>query len=329
MPRYQIFIKQDLITELETYIYKVYAHKEIFILTDEHVFDLYKEKMVKVLPHYTVKWCVIKPGEEAKSMDIYQDVIHQLIALGIKRNHLILALGGGVIGDLSGFVAATLYRGLPYIQIPTSLLAQVDSSVGGKVGINLAEGKNLLGSFYQPKAVLIDPTFLKTLPAVEYTNGLAEMIKCGLIADKKLFNHFLTHDKVTETEIARAISVKRKLVLKDPFDQYERMLLNFGHTFGHAIEKQSAFAIKHGYAVSHGMLIALKLGIKLGYSDNVYQEVKQVLNRLKLVEDEPLDYHTYINSLSTDKKNLADGFRFVYLEKIGKSFIGRLDVTKL
>lgn len=329
MPRYQIFIENDLVSKLDEYIRRVYHHKDIYIITDRNVYKLYFEVIAARLKAFNVYWEVIEAGEKSKSMTVYQTVIKNLIEKGIRRNHLMVALGGGVVGDLAGFVAATLYRGLPLIQIPTTLLAQVDSSVGGKVGINLLEGKNLLGSFYQPKAVLIDPKFLETLEADEYANGIAEMVKCGLIADKKLYEFFLKNDVVTEKEIARAVMVKRKLVLKDPFDQYERMLLNFGHTFGHAIEKKSNYEIKHGHAISHGMLIAIKLGMKRGITPNIYDEVKQVLNRFKLVVDEPVDYMMYMDDLSLDKKNLADGFRFIYITDIGKSFVGRLDVSKL
>ena len=329
MPIYNIYIEENIIKNLEKYLKTIYQQKNIFIITDDNVLLLYQSQINDQLKAFQVKWISIKPGEESKTVKTYQTVIDQLLNLGIKRKELIIALGGGVVGDLAGFVAATLFRGLPFVQIPTTLMAQVDSSIGGKVGVNLESGKNLIGSFYQPKMVLIDPVFLETLSPSEYNNGLSEIIKCGLIADKKLYEHFLINDKVGRVEIIRAIQVKRKLVLKDPFEQYERMLLNFGHTFGHAIEVKHNYQIKHGVAVAHGMLIALQIGIKQGKSANIYPEVKKILNRLNLVEDQPYGYQELIPYLTNDKKNLADGLRFIYVDEIGKSFISKLDLSKL
>ena len=277
MPNYDIFIEEDGLSHLAKHIKEVYQFDDLFVITDQNVFDLYNEKLIQALIGYKLSFVILPPGEKSKSLDTYHQAIQTLIEKGIKRNHLILAFGGGVIGDLAGFIASTLYRGISYIQIPTTLLAQVDSSIGGKVGIDLKEGKNLIGSFYDPKFVFIDPSFLKTLSKREYNNGLAEMIKAGLIGDKKLYSYLLEHDKVTVTEITEAIQVKRNVVLIDPYDKKERMYLNFGHTFGHAIEKKHKYeTYLHGEAISYGMLIALQIGIQIGETkEELYQEVKK------------------------------------------------------
>ncbi len=237
-----------------------------------------------------------------------------------------LAFGGGVIGDLTGFIASTLYRGISYVQIPTTLLAQVDSSIGGKVGIDLKEGKNLIGSFYDPKFVLIDPSLLKTLSKREYANGLAEMIKAGLIGDKKLYTYLLEHETVTEVEIAEAIQVKRNVVLLDPYDKKERMYLNFGHTFGHAIEKKHKYeTYLHGEAISYGMLIALQIGIQLGETkEELYQEVLNLLLKRGLVKEPLLKKDDYQAEIIHDKKNLADGLHFILVTKPGDVKIVKL-----
>jgi 3-dehydroquinate synthase len=195
----------------------------------------------------------------------------------------------------------------------------VDSSIGGKVGIDLKQGKNLIGSFYNPRAVFIDPSLLDTLPHRDYVNGLAEMIKAGLIGDKHLYHALLENEKVTENEIAQAIFVKRELVLLDPYDKKERMLLNFGHTFGHAIEKKHHYEdYLHGEAVSYGMLIALEIGMTFGETkEDLYQEVKELLLKRGLVKEPLLRMEDYKDAILNDKKMLSDGLHFVIVEKPG------------
>jgi len=319
MPNYDIFIEEDGLSHLAKHIKEVYPYDDLFVITDQNVFDLYNEKLIQALIGYKLSFVILPPGEKSKSLEVYHQAIQTLIEKGIKRNHLILAFGGGVIGDLAGFIASTLYRGISYIQIPTTLLAQVDSSIGGKVGIDLKEGKNLIGSFYDPKFVFIDPSFLKTLSKREYNNGLAEMIKAGLIGDKKLYAYLLEHDTVTETEITEAIQVKRNVVLIDPYDKKERMYLNFGHTFGHAIEKKHKYeTYLHGEAISYGMLIALQIGIQIGETkEELYQEVKKLLLDRGLVKEPLLEMDEYRDEIIHDKKNLADGLHFIIVTKPG------------
>ena len=326
MKTYDIIVEHHCMDELDKYIKNVYSNNKVFIVTDDHVYDLYHKKIEKTLNHYEIAFVSIKPGETSKSFKTYQWVIKELIHKGLKRGHLIIALGGGVVGDLAGFVAATLYRGCPFIQIPTTLLAQVDSSIGGKVAVDLEEGKNLVGAFYEPVLVLIDPEFLKTLNHREYIQGVAEMIKAGLIKDRSLFNHFKTNDTVDIEQIIKALKVKKEVVLKDPYDYGIRMILNFGHTFGHAIEKKYNYQVyKHGEAISYGMLIALKIGIQKGITPKyIYDEVKNVLLRLGLVKEPLFSKESLLNEIKTDKKNMSDQFHFICIKNIGEAQITQI-----
>ena len=323
MPDYDIYLDEVGTKDLETEIKKVYHYERLFIITDDIVFGIYQDILKDSLPSFKIDYVVIPSGEESKSFDTYHEVIRQLINLGMKRNHLMVAFGGGVVGDLAGFVASTLYRGVAFIQIPTTLLAMVDSSIGGKVGIDLAEGKNLIGSFYNPKLVYISPKFLETLPKREYHNGLAEMIKAGLIGDKHLYQYLLENEKVTIKEIQQAIHVKRDVVLIDPYDKKERMFLNFGHTFGHAIESKHNYLVyKHGEAISYGMLIALQVGVKKGETDiELYDQVKDLLIKRNLVEEPLMDPKDYISQVKKDKKYIGDLLQFIIVSKVGQAKI--------
>jgi len=331
MPTYDIFIDEDGLSHLELELKKIYSAERIFVVTDQFVSDLYHDTLVNALPSYQLTYIVIPSGEESKSITTYLEVVKQLINQGMKRNHLMIALGGGVVGDLVGFVASTLYRGVSYIQIPTTLLAMVDSSIGSKVGIDLEEGKNLLGSFYDPKMVYINYQFTKTLSKREYANGLAEMIKSGLIGDKHLYHYLLENDIVTIKEIQMALQVKREVVLTDPFDHKERMFLNFGHTFGHAIEKKHHYlSYKHGEAISFGMLMALEVGIKHEVSQQeLYMEVKDLLLRRGLVTEPLLKREDYIDMVKNDKKMKNDLISFIVVPKIGTAKIISLKESEL
>ncbi len=331
MADYDITIEQGGLIQLPKLISKAHPNKYLFIITDQNLYDLYHNRLSQILEDFFVQYVIVSPGEKSKSFETYEKVIDTLIEKGIRRSDFILAFGGGVIGDLTGFVAATLYRGIPFAQIPTSLLAMVDSSIGGKVGIDLKQGKNLVGAFYNPKFVLIDPDLLNTLSKREYHNGLAEMIKAGLIGNKKLYSYLLEHDEVTENEIAESIFVKRELVLDDPYDKGVRMLLNFGHTLGHAIERKHNYeTYLHGEAISYGMLIALEVGILLGSTKNeLYDEVKDLLVRRELVKEPLLRLEDYKDQIIHDKKLLSDGLHFIIVSKPGDAKIVKLKLEDL
>ena len=320
---YDIFIENGLIDRASEYIKNVYKNKKVYIITDSNVEKLYLNQVMKSLEKdFIVDYVVIPAGEESKCLSVYSNVIEELIKKDIRRNELLLALGGGVIGDLVGFIASTLYRGLPYVSIPTSLLSQMDSSIGGKTGIDFYNRKNIIGCFKQPSLVLIDPLTHKTLEKREFNNGMGELIKHAVIGNNVLFNKLLNKAIIDEDIIYESLSVKKRVVEVDPFDQGMRMLLNFGHTFGHSIELK--MNLKHGEAVAVGMLMAIKFGIDLGLTNSlIYDQVKEVLDLYELPSYE-VNYKEYLSETMYDKKNLAGTINFVLVNKIGEAFIHKI-----
>lgn len=318
---YDILLDHKAILQLPEEIRNFHKGDKIYIITDRNVDRLHHHLIQGILKDFSLNFVVVEPGESSKSFQVYESVIDQLIQHGMKRTDLLIAFGGGVIGDLGGFVASTLYRGVPYIQIPTTLLAQVDSSVGGKTAINSSKGKNMVGTFYQPKLVIIDPDFLKTLPDFEYKNGMAEVIKSAYIGDVVLQDKLLKGQIKTLEMIERSIIVKKNVVLVDEFDLNERMYLNFGHTFGHALEKQSNYEIAHGYAVAEGMLMAIHIGERLGITPKtIFKSLKLLLEKydLGLLNTNPVPL---IDDIFYDKKNTHGQLKMVFLSDIGKPMI--------
>lgn len=305
---YDIIIEENLISNVSAYI----DNQDIYIITDERVADLYLDK---ILSSINAKVVITRGYEKAKSLDEYQRIVQKLLDLGIERTSLIIAFGGGVIGDLAGFIASTLYRGIDYINIPTTLLSQVDSSIGGKVGINMFEYKNIVGCFYQPKLVLIDPMVLKTLPDREYSCGMAEVIKYSFISNEKIL------DMDISNMIYECLKIKKEIVEKDEFDKKERLVLNFGHTFGHAIEKKTNYVMNHGEAISLGMLLAIKIGVERGITNKaIYEKLESILVKHHL-PTKSIMVDEYIDIIKKDKKNLNGKLNLVLLEDIGKPVI--------
>lgn len=326
--RYKIIIEDGLLSHLCFYIRQIYKNNKVFILTDDTVGKLYLDKVLGELKaEYVADYVVISHGEESKTIQTYISVCEQLIEKGIKRNHLLIALGGGVVGDLCGFVAATLYRGIPYIGIPTSLLSQLDSSIGGKTGIDFAGKKNILGAFKQPSMVLIDPETLKTLDKREMNNGMGELIKHGAIGNRRLLELLAGKPEMNENIIFESLSVKKRVVELDEFDVKERMTLNFGHTFGHAIELK--YGYKHGEAVAVGMMMAIQMGIDLGVTDlNCYSEIEKLL-KLYQLPSERYNYKEYLKDTFYDKKNIAGTINFIFLTHLGECMIYKLTETEI
>ena len=320
---YDIYIEEGIINNASNYIKQVYNNKKVYIITDSNVEKLYLNQLIKALSNdFDVDYVVVKAGEESKCLSVYASVCEQLLEKNIRRNELLIALGGGVIGDLVGFVAATLYRGIPYVGIPTSLLSQMDSSIGGKTGIDFYNRKNIIGCFKQPSLVLIDPLTHKTLDKREFNNGMGELIKHAIIGNKDLFGKLQNKTVINEEVIYESLSVKRRLVELDPYDQKERMLLNFGHTFGHSIELK--MGLKHGEAVGVGMLMAIKFGIDLGVTPkHLLKEVEDVLKLYELPCFD-VDYKEYLKETLYDKKNLAGTVNFILTNKIGNVFIHKV-----
>ena len=320
---YDIFVGNGILDEANTYIKKVYNNKNLYIITDDIVSKLYLDKLVNVLKNdFNVKYVIVPHGEESKTIKYYTYVAEELIKMNIRRNELLVALGGGVIGDLTGFVAGTLYRGIPYVGIPTSLLSQMDSSIGGKTGIDFANRKNILGCFKQPSLVLIDPKALNSLPKREFNNVMCELINHGAIGNLGLLNLLESKPIIDEKIIKESLIVKKSVVEIDEFDQKERMTLNFGHTFGHAIELK--YHYKHGEAVAIGMLMAIKLGIDLKITPNeCYDKIYNILKLYNLPAKE-YDYKEYLEDILYDKKNIAGTINFILLDKLGSSIIYKL-----
>jgi len=330
--KYPILIENGLLDQLGEEVKKIYKGKKIVIITDQSVFDHYGKKVVNQLTGegFTTKIVVLPPGESTKSFDNLENIYNELLQFKLTRSNLIIALGGGVIGDIAGFVAATFLRGVSFIQIPTSLLAQVDSSVGGKVGVNLSQGKNLVGAFYQPVAVFIDPKVLDTLTDKFFKDGMAEVIKYGCIKDKALFNLLkgLSSRQEVMMHIEKIIynccMIKKTVVEQDEKDQGERLLLNFGHTLGHAIEKYYNYTkTTHGEAVAIGMYHTTLRSEQMGMTKSgTAKDIKEILIRYGLPYELNIkDRHKLIDAIGLDKKNAGDILKEILLTDIGESII--------
>lgn len=278
---YDIHIGEDLLDEMGSLLEPHLKATRVFVVTESTVMEHHGNRLKAALhaKGITAKWFVLNPGEATKSVAQYESLIASLLTAGIDRSDTVVAFGGGVIGDLAGFTAATVLRGINFIQIPTTLLAQVDSSVGGKTGINMPQGKNLIGAFYQPKAVFIDTSTLETLPRRELLAGYAETVKYGLIDDPDFFAWLEQHgpsiiDKNSGTSgidarmyaVAQSCRAKARVVAEDEREAGKRALLNLGHTFGHALEAECGYTgiLLHGEAVAIGMIMALDASIRLG-----------------------------------------------------------------
>lgn len=293
----------------------------VAIVTEENVAPLYLEKLRSSLESAGVKVFekVLPAGEQTKRMESLTELYEFLLSCHIKREDAVAALGGGVIGDLAGFAAATYMRGVGFIQIPTTLLAQVDSSVGGKVAIDFASGKNMIGSFYQPSVVIADTAALDTLPERQYKAGMAEVVKYAAIADESLVKTIRSGD--TEGMIARCVEIKARIVEEDPLDKGMRALLNFGHTAGHAIESLSNFELLHGEAVAIGMSIMTCVGENMGLtSGGTASEINELLHEQGLSTYCDFRAEDIVARMSLDKKSEEGGIKIVLLNRLGSSF---------
>ncbi len=280
------------------------------VITDSNLHSIYRESIS------TERLVVIGAGEASKSPEVYLSVVDQILSIGLKRNGVIWAFGGGVVGDLAGFVAATVHRGVDFVQVPTSLLAMVDSSVGGKVGIDLRHGKNLLGAFHNPKEVRLSIDFLKTLPPEHFTNGMAEVIKYGWIWDVELLdrlkNERLSIESTDLNEVvARCILIKRDVVEAD-FEEKSgaRAILNFGHTVGHALETLDGYSnLLHGEAIAIGMVAEAAIAYRAGISEIDPFDVAEIfdLYDLPVRPKSEIELSRLIELMTGDKKNIGDG----------------------
>ncbi len=317
---YTITIERGLLAKLDPAAYGL--DRRCAVVTNTTLEPLYGEALARRLPDAVL--LTTPDGEQFKTLDTVAKLYADFVAAGLDRGSTVVALGGGVVGDTVGFAAATYMRGVRLVQIPTSLLSMVDSSVGGKVGVDLPQGKNLVGAFKQPDAVLIDPDVLRTLPVREWRCGAAEAIKHALIADPGLLD-LIDPAGDQAAMIARAVQVKVEIVQQDPYEQNIRAYLNLGHTFGHAIEQVSGYQWLHGEAVGVGMVAAARLSAALGMLDAASAEqVEAIVRRYGLpTRLGALDPEHLYAAMSTDKKWQSGDSRFALLEAIGKPTIRR------
>ncbi len=317
--QYPILIGGGLLKSLPVLLDERKLLNRVAVVTNETLAPIYGEALVKTLgPQATL--IKVPDGEQYKTLTSVRILYDSFIAAGLDRRSVVVALGGGVIGDMAGFAAATYLRGVPFVQVPTSLLSMVDASVGGKVGVDLPQGKNLVGAFKQPEMVVVDTDVLSTLPEVEWRCGLAEVVKAGLLDDESLLNPDLyRRDSGNYTFIERAIAYKVKIVQEDPYEMSVRAYLNLGHTFAHALERVSNYGWRHGEAVSVGLLAAARLSQVHGLCDfSLPFRVEQLLRAL----DMPVRYRDYTAAairaaMDTDKKRQGSRVRFVLLRGAG------------
>lgn len=331
--RYEIRIGSGLLDCCGTAIAEAAGGQTAVVVSDDHVAPLYLERVRTSMQKagYRVLCHVIEHGEASKDAAHYIALVEFLAASRLTRSDVLVALGGGVVGDLTGFAAATYLRGIAYVQIPTSLLAMVDSSVGGKTAIDLSAGKNLLGSFYQPSLVLCDPDLLSTLPPLFFSDGCAEIVKYGMIADADLFAT-LERDGMSNPEevIARCVTIKRDIVEEDEHDCSIRQLLNFGHTVGHAIEAESQFTISHGHAVAMGMAAVTRAAAARGMCDRgIIDRLEGLLAVFSLPDALPYPIATLCSAMCSDKKRSGDRITLIVPECVGRCIPHTLPIDEL
>jgi len=326
---YNVIIGNELLQNLGNFLLSVSKRKcKVAIVSDSNVWPLYGNTVEKSLADsgFQVVNFVFQAGESSKNANTYFEIQNFLAENRISRSDLLIALGGGVVGDMTGFVAATYLRGVSYVQIPTTLLAMVDSSVGGKTAINLPAGKNLVGAFNQPVLVLCDLDALSTLPDSIFRDGCAEIIKYGVIYDADLFAHLAEQGLVFNREyvIARCVELKKNVVAEDEFDTGARQMLNFGHTIGHGIEAQSEFAISHGQAVAIGMAIVAKAGCR-----EIYDRLISVLKKFGLPTTTEFTAEQLYKSALSDKKRAGGTVNLIVPRTIGNCAIVPTNVLEL
>lgn len=305
-------------------------NSKIILITDKNVNFYYGDLILNKIKSfgYIIHKYVVEPGETSKSIKTLYELCEYLNTKEITRNDYLIALGGGVVGDLTGLCASIYLRGINFIQIPTTLLAMVDSSVGGKTAINMECGKNLIGTFYQPKYVYCCLDFLNTLSTEIYRDGCAEIIKYAIIYDKKLFEEIKYKDFNKLEVITRCIEIKSEIVSKDEYDNGIRSILNFGHTLGHTLEILSDFNISHGLAVAKGMLMASKIAKYLNIS-NIVQDTENILDEYGFDKSINYSIDDIYQVMMSDKKRIGNNISFILPKEIGKYDINKIDINNI
>jgi len=340
---YDILIGPGVLTNVGEDLKNKFPASSYFIISDSNVSDILGEDLLNILKSEGLNTYLLSfpAGEASKNMDTVVSLARDMVKKGADRKSLVLALGGGVTGDIAAFLASIYMRGIRCIQLPTSLLAQVDSSVGGKTGVDIPEGKNLLGTFFQPKRVYCDIGTLASLPRDEFINGMAEVVKYGMIMSRELFEILEgNYPEILNLEpelickiVTQSCSIKADVVSKDEKEGGLRRILNFGHTVGHAIEAASDYTISHGCAVSIGMVVVSRLAIIKGmFSEDEFIRLKNLLDNLGLPTKVPAnsDTKTLIELLYHDKKTIAGKINFVLCPEIGRCFVtDKIDVKEV
>lgn len=325
-----IYIGAGIFADTAKHVAEKFRPSRIHVITDSHVAPLYLSRLSEQFP-LAVTSTILPAGEEHKNLDTIAGIYTDLCEAGITRKDLIIALGGGVIGDMAGFAAATFLRGVSVCQIPTTLLAQVDSSVGGKTGVDLPQGKNLVGAFYQPELVIIDTDLLSSLPEATFCDGMAEVIKYGCIQNAAILDMVSAPDcRAHITDIVyECVRIKRDVVQQDEHDTGLRMILNFGHTIGHACEKLGNYVdLTHGQAVAIGMVAAAKLNAALGAPD-LSGRLSEILQQYHLPTKLPYEREAIYHALLSDKKKFADTMNFILIDRFGQANIHPFAIEEL
>ncbi len=328
---YPIYIGSDISLDNELYSKHINS-KKIALITNEQIADLYLSEISQTLKTFDLKTLVLPEGETEKNLETIGKAAEFLSDNGIDRDSSIIAFGGGVIGDITGFVASSYMRGIKFLQVPTTLLAQVDSSVGGKTGVNISRGKNLIGAFYQPSAVIADTKYLNSLEPKRLSEGLAEVIKYGLIRDEDFFvwlskntsRILALEPEVMAHLIERCCQIKAEIVSEDEREGSIRAILNYGHTFGHAIESLTDYSVyTHGEAVSIGMVMAASMAERMGMlSKDDKKDIINLLESVNLPTEKPsLNSNDFLKSMKRDKKAQDGEIRLILLEGIGRAII--------
>lgn len=330
---YDVIVGNNLIDDCAKMITSALKAQKAMIISDSNVAPLYLERVKTSLEKEGIlcEEFVFKAGEESKNLETLGDILEHLAECNFTRSDIVVALGGGVVGDISGFASAIFLRGIRFVQLPTTLLSMVDSSVGGKTAVDLKSGKNLAGAFHQPSLVIADVDTLKTLPEVEIKNGISESIKYGILYDKELFENF---EKMYESDltslIARCIAHKARVVKNDELDLGERMFLNLGHTVGHAIEKASNYKIPHGLAVSIGIATVAKASAKNGFCEKeAYKKIISKLKVLGLPTECEFDIASLVEIMLSDKKRSGQNINLILVKNIGECTAHKISVEKL
>ena len=331
--RYTIHIGEGLSFNTGKLASELTGPTKAALITDDNVDRLWSDRITVSLKSagFVVSRHVIPNGEVSKNIENYIKILGFLSENKLSRGDTLFALGGGMVGDIAGFAASTYLRGIRFVQIPTTLLAMVDSSVGGKTAVNLDSGKNQVGTFYQPDLVVCDPELLSSLPDDIFRDGCAEVIKYGVIADGRLFDMLKGPiEPQLEEVIERCLTIKSRLVYEDEFDTGARQLLNFGHTFGHAVEKCSGYAVSHGKAVAIGMVMAAHVSEKMGIcSSDCCIKIEDMVTSFGLPHKTDLSESELLNAMISDKKRSLEEITLVLPEDIGSCVLKKIPVKDL